>query len=171
MAVDWSTLLYLPNYDMFARAVTVTPLVSQPGAPAYEARGIWTTDPVDIAGLDGVTITSDQKTILDVRDVEFTVVPEQGDLIYIPAEGNIPEAGYFEVTDGDANGGGETTLSLRKWEASTALATATAVASDLNPSIYGDQPIFTATVTATSVPTGVVCFKVDGAVRAYVTID
>ena len=31
MAVNFSTLVYLPNYDTFARAVTITPLASQPG--------------------------------------------------------------------------------------------------------------------------------------------
>lgn len=172
MAVDFSTLLLLPNFDMWAREVVITPLVSQPGAPAYTARGIYDTTPLDISELDGITIISDQKTILDVRDSEFTVVPMQGDLVHIPAEGNIPAQGDFEVTDGDANGGGETTLSLRKWEAPTALVTITGLASSNNPTNYGEQPTFTATITATSIPAGVVCFKVDGAPRAYVmTVD
>lgn len=150
----------------------MTPLISQPGAPAYVARGIYTTTPIDIPGLDGATIASDQKTILDVRDIEFTVVPAQGDLIQIPAEGNIPAAGYFEVVDGDANGGGETTLTIRKWEAPTALVTTSGLSSSLNPSDYGDQPTFTAVISASSTPAGVVCFKVDGIVRAYVmTLD
>jgi Big-like domain-containing protein len=172
MAVDFSTMVYSPNYDMWARDVVITPLVSQPGAPAYTARGIYTTDPVDIGGLDGVTITSDQRTILDVRDIEFTVVPMQGDLIHIPAEGNIPAEGDFEVIDGDANGGGETTLSIRKWEASTALATTTALDSSPNPSTFGEAAIFTVTVSSSSpTPEGTVCIKVDGIVRAYVTLQ
>ena len=44
------------------------------------------------------------------------VLPQQGDLIHIPAEGMIPAEGDFEVTDVDRNGGGETTLAIRKWE-------------------------------------------------------
>jgi hypothetical protein len=75
MALDFSTLVYLPNYDTFARPITVTPVASQPGVPAYTARGIYDTRPVDVAGMDG-SITSDQQTILDVRDAEFLVVPE-----------------------------------------------------------------------------------------------
>ncbi|MBT1509412.1 hypothetical protein KIP88_02760 [Bradyrhizobium sp. SRL28] len=115
MAVNFSTLVYLPNFDMFARPVTITPLASQPGMPAYGARGIYDTRPVDVAGMDG-SIISDQQTILDVRDDEFTVVPEQLDRINIPPDadaGNIG-VGDYEVVDTEANGGGETTLVIRK---------------------------------------------------------
>lgn len=114
MALDFSTLVYLPNYDTFARSVTITPLASQPGAPAYVARGIYDTRPVDVAGMDGV-ITSDQQTILDVREAEFTVVPEQLDRVYIGPDADAGAAlGEFEVVDCESNGGGETTLIIRK---------------------------------------------------------
>ena len=69
MGVDFSTLVYLPNFDMFARPITVTPLASQPGMPAYGARGIFDTRPIDVQAEDG-SIVSDQQTILDVRDAE-----------------------------------------------------------------------------------------------------
>jgi len=117
MGLDFSTLVYLPNFDMFARPVTVTPLASQPGAPAYTGRGIFDTRPVDVQGMDG-SIISDQQSILDVRDAEFLKVPEQLDRIYIGpdpdagATGN--EVGEYEVTDAESNGGGETTLIIRK---------------------------------------------------------
>lgn len=114
MAVNFSTLVYLPNFDLFARPITVTPLASQPGLPAYDARGIYDTRPIDVQAEDG-SIISDQQTILDVRDEEFSAVPEQLDKIHIPAD---PDAGRdlgdFEVTDTEANGGGETTLVIRK---------------------------------------------------------
>jgi hypothetical protein len=114
MAVNFSTLVYLPNYDMFARSITVTPLASQPGAPAYTNRGIYDTRPVDVSGMDG-SIISDQQTILDVRDEEFVVVPAQLDRIVIPADADGgPALGEFEVVDTEANGGGETTLVIRK---------------------------------------------------------
>jgi hypothetical protein len=114
MAVNFSTLVYLPNYDMFARPVTITPLASQPGSPAYTARGIYDTRPVDVAAEDG-SIISDQQTILDVRDAEFVKVPEQLDCIAIPfdVDGG-PDLGEFEVVDTESNGGGETTLVIRK---------------------------------------------------------
>jgi hypothetical protein len=118
MAINFSTLVYLPNYDTFARAVTITPLASQPGSPAYTARGIYDTRPIDVAAMDG-NIISDQQTILDVREAEFTVVPAQLDRVYIGPDADAgPALGDFEVVDADSNGGGETTLVLRKIMAS-----------------------------------------------------
>ena len=114
MAVNFSTLVYLPNYDMFARPINVTPLASQPGAPAYGARGIYDTRPIDVQAEDG-SIISDQQTILDVRDAEFSFVPEQLDRIHIPFDPDGgPDLGTFEVVDTESNGGGETTLVIRK---------------------------------------------------------
>jgi hypothetical protein len=113
MGIDYSSLIYLPNYDMFARAITVTPTASQPGAPAYTARGILNTDEQTVQGEDGSLIT-DQRTLVDVRDVEFGVVPQQGDLVTIPADGGaMVTLGDFEIINAWKNGGGETTLQLR----------------------------------------------------------
>lgn len=113
MALNFSTLVYLPNFDVFARDIVVTPLASQPGGAAYGARGIYDTRSLDVLAMDG-SIFSDQQTILDVRETEFDVLPAQGDLIDIPPDGAIPEAGMFEVVDANTNGGGETTLVIRK---------------------------------------------------------
>lgn len=114
MALNFSTLVYLPNYDTFARPVTITPLASQPGVPAYSARGIYGTRPVDVQGQDG-SIFSDQQTILDIREAEFAVLPVQLDRVFIPddADGG-PSPGTFEIMDTEPNGGGETTLVIRK---------------------------------------------------------
>ena len=50
-----------------------------------------------------------------MRDAEFKVVPEQLDRISIPADPDGgPDLGEFEVMDTEANGGGQTTLVLRK---------------------------------------------------------
>jgi len=114
MGIDYSTLIYLPNYDLYARAVTITPLASQPGIGTYTARGIFNTQEIDVEAEDG-SIVTDQRTILDVREAEFAVVPGQGDLIYIPADtGAMGELGNFQVINAWTNGGGETTLQLRK---------------------------------------------------------
>jgi hypothetical protein len=114
MALNFSTLVYLPNFDIFSRPIIVTPLASQPGLPAYNARGIFSTRDVDVGALDG-SIVSDQQSILDVREIEFTVVPQQLDRIHIPADPDAgPALGDFEVVDADTNGGGETTLAIRK---------------------------------------------------------
>ena len=114
MAVNFSDLVYLPNFDMFARPIVVTPLASQPGVPSFSNRGIYDTRPIDVQAEDG-SIVSDQQTILDVRDEEFGTVPTQLDRINIPADPDAgPALGDFEVVLTEANGGGETTLVIRK---------------------------------------------------------
>jgi hypothetical protein len=115
MAVAFTTQVYLPNFDMFAVPITVIPLASQPGHPPYTARGIYDTDEIDIMAMDG-SVISDQKTELDVREAEFPVVPKQNDRVIIPFDCNGKPLGEFEVIDANTNGGGETTLTLRKWE-------------------------------------------------------
>jgi hypothetical protein len=114
MAVNFSTLVYLPNFDTFARPITITPLASQPGAPAYAARGIYDTRALDVQAEDG-SIVGDQQTIIDILDVEFSVIPEQLDRINVPYDVNAGAAlGDFEITNTESDGGGETTLVLRK---------------------------------------------------------
>lgn len=121
MAVDFSTLLYSQCQNVYARNVTITPIASAPGAPAYSARGIFGKRPVDVMTEVGMAMISTAQTIFDIRDVEFfdagRALPQQGDLINIPAEGRIPAEGDFEVVSTSSNGGGETTLDIREWEA------------------------------------------------------
>ena len=112
MAVKFSTLLYQPLQDMFGVPITVVPAASQPGQPSYGARGIFDTRDIDVVAMDG-SIFSDQKTILDIRESEFAVLPKQGDHVNIPADCNGVPLGEFEVIDASTNGGGETTLTLR----------------------------------------------------------
>jgi hypothetical protein len=113
MPVNFSDQLYLPNFDTFARVVIVTPVASQPGQGAYPARGIFDTAPIDVVAIDG-SIVSEQRTILDLREVEFAVLPLQGDQFAIPADGGLPDAGAWEAIDAVRNGGGEATFTLRK---------------------------------------------------------
>jgi len=116
-------MVYLATQDLFGRAITITPLNSNPGGAAYAMRGIWTTRDIEVSvnvgGSEGMAMVSDQQTIIDIRDREFIqagyVLPIQGDLVDVPAEGDIPAEGLYEITDTDANGGGETTLTLRKY--------------------------------------------------------
>jgi hypothetical protein len=117
MGVDHSTAVYLPNYEYWARDIQVTPIASQPGQPAYWARGIYDTQGMVRLLHEEVAILSDQQTIIDIREIEFGVIPQQGDHISVPADtGAMGMVGPFEVTDAYTNGGGETTLVVRKWE-------------------------------------------------------
>jgi hypothetical protein len=113
MAIDFSTQVYLPAYDTFARPVTIIPFASKPGELPYNARGIFDTAGIDVVGLDG-SVLSEQRVILDVRDDEFDIVPVQHDQVTIPAAEGLPYGGAFEVIDAIHNGGGETTLHLQK---------------------------------------------------------
>lgn len=113
MALNWSTDVYLPNYNVFARPITVNPLASQPGEPTYTARGIYNTQILEVAGMDG-SVISTHRTIIDILETEFTVLPLQGDHVTIPESVGMPALGEFEVLDSHQNGGGETTLTLQK---------------------------------------------------------
>ena len=95
--------------------VTFTPLKSQPSAPAYQGRGILNTYALDVTALDG-SFFVDQRTILDIRESEFSVLPQQNDLINIPQDCNNVPKGNWEVTKSTSDGGGATTLEIRKWK-------------------------------------------------------
>jgi hypothetical protein len=113
MPVNWSERVYSPAQDLYSRMVTVTPVASQPASAAYQARGIFDIEAIDVEGLEN-TVISETRVILDIRDAEFAVLPIQGDLIDVPTDSGVPAEGQFEVIDADPNGGGETTLTLRR---------------------------------------------------------
>ena len=113
MAVNFGTQVYNPTFNVFARPVTFTPSVSQPGQPAYTARGVYGTEPIDILA-EGNSSFSDTRTILDIIEQEFPVLPMQKDTVLIDAYLDLPAIGSFEVIETKSNGGGETTLDLRR---------------------------------------------------------
>src|SRR5262252_7011794 len=100
MGVDYSTLVYLPNYNMWARQVEFYPVVSQPGVTSYFRRGIYGTVGIDIMTQDGSDI-SEQRTSLDILEREFAVLPQQFDRIFIPddvgvsLEPGMPSPGWY----------------------------------------------------------------------------
>lgn len=108
MAINFSQQVYAPSYDMFSRPVTFMPK----NLPSYQGRGIWTTQKFDIE-TESAAIFSDAQTILDILESEFTIMPSQGDQVFIPAHIGMPEVGTFEILDLDTNGF-ETTLALRR---------------------------------------------------------
>src|SRR4249920_2942941 len=113
MPVDFSNEVYAQTQNLYGRVVTFTPVSSQPNSSSYVSRGILDIEAIDVVGLDN-SIFSETRVILDIRDVEFSVMPLQGDLVDIPSDGGLPAEGQFEIIDADPNGGGETTLTLRR---------------------------------------------------------
>jgi hypothetical protein len=102
--------VYLPNYEVFAVPVTFVTT----SAGTYTNRGIFTTELVDVPAMDG-SIFQDQRTILDIRESEFSSIPAQRDHVIIPRDCNGVNQGEWEIIDSWTNGGGETTFVLRKW--------------------------------------------------------
>ncbi|UPK03107.1 hypothetical protein [Bradyrhizobium sp. 170] len=115
MAVNLDVLLQGPIFDFWAVPVTFKPIKSQPGQPDYQGRGILNTYSLDVAGLDG-KIYSDQRTILDIRESEFAVLPEQNDRLLIPKDCNNVPRGEYQIADASSDGGGQTMLTIRKYE-------------------------------------------------------
>jgi hypothetical protein len=105
MPINFSDQVYLHAQDTYGRAITLT--------PGGVGRGILDTKDIDVVALDG-SIISEQRTILDIREIEWAVLPRQGDQVAIPADSGLPDEGAWEIIDVVRNGGGETTLTLRK---------------------------------------------------------
>lgn len=109
MAINFSTLVYHPSYAVFARTVNF----AQKDGGSFVGRGVYTTQSYDVPAEDG-SLFSDQRTILDILEDEYAVMPVQGDALEIPEEGTLPALGFFDIINTEKNGGGETTLTIRK---------------------------------------------------------
>jgi hypothetical protein len=69
---------------VFGKPITVTPAQSQPGKPAYPARGIWEEQHVDIPLGEG-GILSANTLDLGIKLDEFAAIPAQGDFVALTA--------------------------------------------------------------------------------------
>lgn len=112
--LDFDGILLTTLQNTFSRPVVVRPIVSQPGAPSYNARGVYSTAPVDILAEVNAVI-SDQRTSLWIRMSEYPTLPMRNDQIEIPAYLTAPAAGRFEVVDVDSHADGKAILILKKF--------------------------------------------------------
>jgi hypothetical protein len=101
--IDFSSLVLAPAMNTFARPATVTPSVSQPGAPAYAVRGIFTRQNIDVPVEDG--IMSSATLTFDVRLAEIVQEPVPGDRLALDGVNYL-----IDDTDFDGNGGSRWTL-------------------------------------------------------------
>jgi hypothetical protein len=111
--IDFDALVLKPATDVFAISVSITPLVTQPGAPAYPVRGVYSSSKLDVVMQDE-TIFSDQQTKLEIRKAEFPdPPPDRGDLVEI-TQSNHPAFGQrYWIGDQDLDGQGGISLLLR----------------------------------------------------------
>jgi hypothetical protein len=111
LGLDWSLLVKKPIMDMYARPIAVNGVAN---------RGIWHEDDNDFLAEDNSVVT-DHRVSIDILDAEFAVVPKQGDLIDIPADGAVPppDGTPFTVMAAHRDGGGMTNLLLQQWQTVT----------------------------------------------------
>jgi hypothetical protein len=112
--VDFDRLVLLPASDIFSIKCRFTPLVSQPGEPAFDCRGVYSSSALDVQMQDE-TIFSDQQTSLGIRLREFVAPPAGGDLIEITDTMHPNVGRKYWIGDLDEDGQGGAMLLLRNY--------------------------------------------------------
>jgi hypothetical protein len=111
--IDFDAVVLAKCEDIFSIVVSFTPLVSDPGAPAFTLRGIFSSDPYDVQ-LQDDTIFSDQQTSLGIREWDFPgPPPERGDLVEITDSRHPAFGKKYWIGDSDWDGQGGAKLLLR----------------------------------------------------------
>jgi hypothetical protein len=110
MGLDFGVLTKSVVVEFYGRPIIITPV----GGATYTSRGVWHKDNDDYFAEDS-SIVTDHRISIDVLDSDFAIVPRQGDLIEIPADGTVPAEGAFTVLSAHGDGGGMTNLILQDY--------------------------------------------------------
>jgi hypothetical protein len=110
--IDFDALVLKPAGDIFQIMVSYTPTVSQPGVPAFDTNGVYSSTALDVEMQDG-TIYSDQQTKLEVRLADFAAYPNEGDFVTITDIRHPAFGKQFWIGDLDEDGQGGGILLLR----------------------------------------------------------
>lgn len=110
--IDFDALVLKPAGDIFQIMVSFTPTVSQPGAPAFDTHGVYSSTDIDVEMADGA-IFSDQQTKLGIRLKDFAAYPEEGDFVTITDTRHPAFGKQFWIGDLDEDGQGGGSLLLR----------------------------------------------------------
>ncbi|CAM5771983.1 hypothetical protein LMIY3S_03691 [Labrys miyagiensis] len=78
--MDFDNLVLAPCMAAFGIPLTVTPIKSQPGQPAYAAQGIYDRTQSTVMMEDGSELASTRVTV-GIRLSTFAVPPRQGDQV------------------------------------------------------------------------------------------
>lgn len=111
--IDFAALALGPGIATFARPITVRPVRSQPGQPAYQARGVWSSRNLDVATEDNRLLNSRTLT-LGIRLSEFPKPPKTKDIVEVPAYLSLPAENMLWIDDIDLDGLGGATLFLKR---------------------------------------------------------
>ena len=115
MAVNLDVLLQGPIFDFWAVPVTFIAAGVAAGTACVSRARHSQHLQHRVAGIDG-SLYSDQRTILDIRESEFAVLPQQNDHVIIPLDCNNVPKGEYQIVDASSDGGGQTMLTIRKYE-------------------------------------------------------
>jgi hypothetical protein len=112
--IDFDQVVLAKCEDIFSIVVSFTPLTSNPGAPAFTLRGIYSSDPYDVEMENG-SIFSDQQTSLGIRFRDFPggIVPDRGDLVEMTDSRHPSFGKRYWIGDVDEDGQGGAKLLLR----------------------------------------------------------
>lgn len=82
--INWDQLVQAPLQRIFSQAVLFTPVISQPDAPAFTGRGIWSSQVREVA-LENGGVLSTNEFHLGIRLADFTVPLQQEDQVAVGA--------------------------------------------------------------------------------------
>ena len=103
--IDFDRLVLAPLMSVFGKPIVVTPTASQPGQPAYAARGDLRIQNIDMPLDDGILST--QVITLGVRKADFLVFVAPGDSVVV---GGKP----YLIDDTDDDPQGHSILTLKR---------------------------------------------------------
>jgi hypothetical protein len=118
MSIDFDGLVLGVTMETFALTALCKPVTSRPGKPPYAIRGIWSSQPVDVAMADDA-IFSDQQTTFGIRYAELPAgpPPSRNDIIEMTDASHAASYGTrWFIGDVDDDGQGGAMIALRTQE-------------------------------------------------------
>lgn len=106
MPVDFD-LADKAGQDAFGEKISILPVASQPGEPAYDARAIFDEPYREIDDEFDVPVASSKPTA-SIREVEYGVAPKAGDRLTRAKTGR-----SYLILEPQSDGDGETLLPLQ----------------------------------------------------------
>lgn len=113
--IDFDSIVLSQCMDVFAIDVIVAPVVSQPGAQSYYARGVYAQRSINVPTEDG-SILNSHTDELGIRLSEFIIPVKQGDrvtFVTTPPGANGMVGRVFAIEDLNEDGQGGSGLILK----------------------------------------------------------